>query len=112
MGGGLVDAPPLQEGTGSVCLCVCLGINLEGRGERVGSGTEGWEHCGVTAGWGGPPTLLGVAPGRSLTAIGNYIPGTVLEAEGEVRVKGRLQRKRVEGLNGCSSVEESRRLEH
>lgn len=30
-GGGLVDATPLQEGNESVCGCVCLGINLEGR---------------------------------------------------------------------------------
>lgn len=31
-GGGHVNATPLQEGR--VCVCVCLGINLEGRGRR------------------------------------------------------------------------------
>lgn len=66
------------------------------------SRTEGLEHCGATAGRTRASDIPGECsrewpPGRSLTTIRNYISGTVLEAEGEV--KGMEQRVHVEGAN-------------
>ena len=88
-----------------VCVCVCLGIHLEGRG-RPGwaTGLKNWNITGAIAGRTQASNVSGecsrgLAPGRSLTEIGNYIHGTVLEAEREVRVKGREQRMLVEGAS-------------
>lgn len=73
-------------------MCVCK-LRREGA-TGIGSPAEKLEPCCAIAGGTQASisrrALSGVAPG-SLTETGHYIPGTVLEAEGEVRVKGKEQ---------------------
>lgn len=68
-------------------------INLDGRGQQgqgLVSRNEKLEHCEATVSR-RPQTFqsaVGSSPGRSLTEIGNYIPGIVFETEWEVRNEG------------------------
>lgn len=71
----------------SVCVCVSVFRNKLGGGCRGGPPDWGigtlWGCCRQDSGLRHSRIVVSeVAPGKSLTAITNYIPGPVLEAKG------------------------------